>query len=87
MFQSWVEEVYEECIAPNDANLTGLQMMHSIEIFVEQMMMQMDYIPREAVARAEKKVSPLRISFPLIAHFKRDLLHQQLFVCLEFRAE
>jgi hypothetical protein len=49
----FVEDVYETCIAPNDSNLGLRDMMHGIELKMESLLLDLDYLPSEVVDLAE----------------------------------
>ena len=51
----FIEDTYEACVAPNDANLDTFSMMQSIEKMYEDQNMELDKLPNEIVSECEKK--------------------------------
>lgn len=51
--QVFVENAYENCVAPNDANLDTFSMMKWIEKTHEELNMQLDTLPPEVVHACE----------------------------------
>ncbi|XP_024940876.1 cilia- and flagella-associated protein 100 [Cephus cinctus] len=51
----FIEDTYESCVAPNDANLDSYTMMRSIEKVHEELNMQLDNLPHEVVQTCEKE--------------------------------
>jgi len=50
-----VEDTYESCVGPNDANLDSFSMMKWIERIHEELNRQLDNLPREIVRTCEKE--------------------------------
>ncbi|XP_025073626.1 cilia- and flagella-associated protein 100-like [Pogonomyrmex barbatus] len=51
----FVEDTYESCIGPNDANLDSFSMMKWIERTYEELNLQLDNLPREIVRICERE--------------------------------
>lgn len=51
----FVEDAYESCIGPNDANLDSFSMMKWIEKTHEELNLQLDNLPREIVRICERE--------------------------------
>lgn len=51
----FIEDAYEACVAPNDANLDSFTMMRSIEKTYEDLSLELDSLPHEVVVACEKK--------------------------------
>lgn len=51
----FVEDAYESCIGPNDANLDTFSMMKWIEKTHEELNLQLDNLPREIVRACERE--------------------------------
>ncbi|XP_070172084.1 cilia- and flagella-associated protein 100 [Polyergus mexicanus] len=51
----FVEDTYESCVGPNDANLDSFSMMKWIERIHEEFNRQLDNLPREVVRACEKE--------------------------------
>ncbi|XP_043280912.1 cilia- and flagella-associated protein 100 isoform X2 [Venturia canescens] len=51
----FVEDTYESCVGPNDANLDSYTMMHLIEKTYEQLNMELDNLPHDIVRVCEKE--------------------------------
>ncbi|XP_077262569.1 cilia- and flagella-associated protein 100 [Temnothorax americanus] len=51
----FVEDTYENCIGPNDANLDSFSMMKWIEKIYEELNLQLDNLPREIVRACERE--------------------------------
>ncbi|XP_018314408.1 cilia- and flagella-associated protein 100 [Mycetomoellerius zeteki] len=51
----FVEDTYESCIGPNDANLDSFSMMKWIEKIHEELNLQLDNLPREIVRACERE--------------------------------
>ncbi|KYM77055.1 Coiled-coil domain-containing protein 37 [Atta colombica] len=51
----FVEDAYESCIGPNDANLNSFSMMKWIEKMHEKLNLQLDNLPREIVRACERE--------------------------------
>lgn len=51
----FVEDTYESCVGPNDANLDSFSMMKWIERIHEELNLQLDNLPREIVRRCERE--------------------------------
>ncbi|XP_011050898.1 PREDICTED: uncharacterized protein LOC105143978 [Acromyrmex echinatior] len=51
----FVEDAYESCIGPNDANLDSFSMMTWIEKLHEELNLQLDNLPREIVRACERE--------------------------------
>ncbi|EFN60791.1 Coiled-coil domain-containing protein 37, partial [Camponotus floridanus] len=51
----FVEDTYESCVGPNDANLDSFSMMKWIERIHEELNRQLDNLPREIVRTCEKE--------------------------------
>ncbi|XP_029162095.1 cilia- and flagella-associated protein 100-like [Nylanderia fulva] len=51
----FVEDTYESCVGPNDANLDSFSMMKWIEKIHEDLNHQLDNLPREVVRACEKE--------------------------------
>lgn len=51
----FVEDTYESCVGPNDANLDSFSMMKWIEKIHEELNRQLDNLPREIVRTCEKE--------------------------------
>lgn len=49
----YVEDVYENRVAPNDANLGMLEMMKGIETLYRNYLLELDYLPQDKVHKAE----------------------------------
>lgn len=49
-----VEEVYTNCIGPNEANISTLQMLTNIENRLEELFQKIEQMPPEKVEEAEK---------------------------------
>lgn len=54
-FQVFVENAYESCIGPNDANLDSFSMMKWIEKTHEDLNMELDTLPPEVVQACERE--------------------------------
>lgn len=52
----WVEDVYEQCVAPNDSHLTAFQMMCAVEKAVAAELLALDYLDQGHVKKARKQV-------------------------------
>lgn len=52
-FQVFIEEAYERCVGPNDANLDSFSMMKWIEKTHEDLNMVLDTLPPEVVQACE----------------------------------
>lgn len=50
-----MEDAYESCVGPNDANLDSFSMMKWIERIHKDLNRQMDNLPREIVQACEKE--------------------------------
>lgn len=50
-----MEDTYESCVGPNDANLDSFTMMKWIERIHEEFNRQLDNLPREIVRACEKE--------------------------------
>lgn len=53
--QVFVEDTYESCVAPNDANLDSFSMMKWIEKTHEELNLKLDTLPPEVVQACEKE--------------------------------
>ncbi|KYN11959.1 Coiled-coil domain-containing protein 37 [Trachymyrmex cornetzi] len=51
----FIEDTYESCIGPNDANLDSFSMMKWIEKMHEELNLQLDNLPREIVRACERE--------------------------------
>lgn len=51
----FVEDTYETCVGPNDANLDSFSMMKWIERTHEELNLQLDNLPRRIVRACEKE--------------------------------
>lgn len=51
----FVEDAYESCIGPNDANLDSFSMMKWIEKIHEELNLQLDNLPCEIVRACERE--------------------------------
>ncbi|EZA61449.1 Coiled-coil domain-containing protein [Ooceraea biroi] len=51
----FVEDTYETCVGPNDANLDSFSMTKWIERIYEELNLQLDNLPREIVRTCEKE--------------------------------
>lgn len=51
----FVEDTYESCIRPNDANLDSFSMMKWIEKTHEELNLQLDNLPRDIVRICERE--------------------------------
>lgn len=49
----FVEDVYENRVAPNDANLDVMDMMKGIEMLYRNYLLELDYLAEEKVHKAE----------------------------------
>ncbi|KAL0118139.1 hypothetical protein PUN28_009069 [Cardiocondyla obscurior] len=51
----FIEDTYESCVGPNDANLDSFSMMKWIERVYEDLNLQLDNLPREIVRTCERE--------------------------------
>lgn len=51
----FVEDTYETCVEPNDANLDSFSMMRWVERSHEELNLQLDNLPRRIVRACEKE--------------------------------
>ncbi|XP_011698548.1 PREDICTED: coiled-coil domain-containing protein 37-like [Wasmannia auropunctata] len=51
----FIEDTYESCVGPNDANLDSFSMMKWIEKIHEELNLQLDNLPREIVRACERE--------------------------------
>lgn len=54
-FQVFIEDAFESCIGPNDANLDSFSMMKWIEKTHEELNLELDTLPPEVVQACEKE--------------------------------
>lgn len=51
----FIEDVYENRVAPNDANLGIIDMMKGVEMLYREFLLQLDRLPQDKVHKAESE--------------------------------
>ncbi|XP_051873428.1 cilia- and flagella-associated protein 100 isoform X1 [Pristis pectinata] len=72
-----VMEVYRSCIGDNEANMTTLQMLTSIENYLEDLFENLEKLPREKVELAEKNKEKERRMRLREEKLREEKLHQE----------
>ncbi|XP_072106671.1 cilia- and flagella-associated protein 100 [Mobula birostris] len=72
-----VMEVYHSCIGENEANMTTLQMLTSIENYLEDLFENLEKLPREKVELAEKNKEKERRMRLREEKLREEKLHQE----------
>ncbi|XP_055503896.1 cilia- and flagella-associated protein 100 [Leucoraja erinacea] len=72
-----VMEVYRSCIGENEANMSTLQMLTSIENYLEDLFESMEKLPREKVELAEKNKEKERRMRLREEKLREEKLHQE----------